>query len=71
MRETRRILDADQEALLTHAELVKGLSEPEIVQIVKNAQQKLIDLAKSIAAKRAPLKENKQFNRMKVLAGVK
>jgi hypothetical protein len=71
MREARRILDADQEAFLTHAELVKELDAPEIIQIIKNAQQKLIDLAKSIAAKRAPLKEHKQFNRMKVLAGVK
>jgi hypothetical protein len=71
MREARRILDADQEAFLTHAELVKGLDAPEIVQIIKNAQQKLIDHAKSIAAKRAPLKEHKQLKRMKVLAGVK
>jgi len=71
IRDSRQFLFDDQEAVLRHAEEVKGLSNPEIVQIIKNAQQKLIDLAKSIAAKRAPLKEHKQFNRMKVLAGVK
>ena len=64
---SRAALEADQEAKLKIYN-----TDPELVSdLIANAQQRMLNYAKGIATKRARLKEHKEFNRMKVLAGVK
>jgi len=69
-RNARQYLEDDQYAALEDA-VDKDLSVEDLELILRNAEQKMVALAKDILAKRSRLKEHKQFNRMKVLAGVK
>ena len=69
-RNARQNLDDDQYAALETA-VDNDLSVEEVRQILRNAEQKMVTLAKDISAKRNRLTEHKQLKRMKVLAGIK
>ena len=69
-RNARQNLNDDQYAALETA-VDNDLSVEEVKQILRNAEQKMVTLAKDISAKRNRLTEHKQIKRMKVLAGIK
>ena len=72
-RNARQYLDDDQYAALETA-VDNDLSVEEVKQILRNAEQKMVTLAKdarATVAKRNRLAEHKQLKRMKVLAGIK
>ena len=69
-RNARQNLDDDQYAALETA-VDNDLSVEEVRQILRNAEQKMMTLARDISAKRNQLTEHKQLKRMKVLAGIK
>ena len=69
-RNARQNLDDDQYAALETA-VDNDLSVEEVRQILRNAEQKMVTLARDISAKRNQLTEHKQLKRMKVLAGIK
>jgi len=69
-RNARQYLEDDQYAALETA-VDKDLSVEEVKQIIRNAEQKIVALARDISAKRNRLTEHKQIKRMKVLAGIK
>ena len=69
-RNARQYLEDDQYAALETA-ADNDLSVEDLEPILRNAEQKMLALAKDILAKRSRLTEHKQLKRMKVLAGIK